>query len=135
MNEVIPTVGVIVFDENHVLLVRKKNHPQQLLQLPGGQIEHEESIEQAAVRELYENTGLKADVNGLVVLPDEWRATIQKDYGTKNFSFKAVICRQYTGEAKEAKDALPVWVERSELEELQLVPNVLAAVKKAEQHN
>ena len=132
MNEVIPTVGVVVFNEGRVLLVRKKNHPQQLLQLPGGQIEPGETPEQAAIRELYENTGLEGDPAHLTLLPNEWYATIQKDYGTKNFSLRAVVCHRYKGEASEAKDAIPLWVELSEVDNLQLVQNVLEVIKEAE---
>jgi len=128
MHEIIPTVGVILVRENRVLLVRKKNHPRQAYQLPGGQIESGETLEDAAIRELYETTGLTADATQLTVLPNEWHAVIEKSYGTKDFNFKCVLCRAYEGDITETESAAPSWVERSEMQELELAPNTQEAV-------
>jgi mutator protein MutT len=133
MHETIPTVGVVLIRENRVLLVRKKNHPRQVLQLPGGQIEPGETLEEAAIRELYETTGLRGDVGQLVALPNEWHAVIEKSYGTKKFSFKCVLCRGYQGSAVETESATPVWVEWSKMKGLELAPNTQGAVDAASQ--
>ena len=131
MNDVIPSVGVIVFQGSNVLLVQKRNHPRQAYQLPGGQIEQGESVKEAALRELLETTGLKGDPTQVTVLPDEWSARIEKTYGVKIFSFKCVICKVYTGGIHENESAIPVWVEQSKLGELNLVPNTLMAIEAA----
>ncbi|WP_017590026.1 NUDIX hydrolase [Nocardiopsis ganjiahuensis] len=49
-------------DLEHVLLVR---HPWRGWVCPGGTVEHGESPRTAAVRELHEETGLRAEVSGL----------------------------------------------------------------------
>ena len=52
-------LGVIVHDER-VLLVRRSNPPDAgLWGFPGGKIDAGETIEEAAVREVYEETGLE----------------------------------------------------------------------------
>ena len=127
----IPTVGVVVFRGNQVLLVQKRNHPQQAFQLPGGQIEEGETVEDASIRELYENTELKADPLHLTVIPNEWHAIIEKDYGTKDFGFKCVLCHEYSGDIKDTKSATSSWVELSSLQDLNLVPNIQAAIEAA----
>lgn len=132
MDEIIPSVGAVVFKGDKVLLVRKKNHPRQILQLPGGQIEHGETPEQAVVRELYENTGMTVSPPEITILRNEWQARIEKDYGTKVFNLKCGFCRQYTGTPKETDIAVPMWVRRSELGNLDLVANVEAAIRAAE---
>ena len=53
-----PTVDVIVEIDGKVLLIRRKNPPYGWA-LPGGFIEYGESAEEAAVREIREETGIR----------------------------------------------------------------------------
>lgn len=53
-----------MFNENQVLLIKRRDVP--VWVLPGGGIEEGESGEEAIVREVWEETGLKADVVRLV---------------------------------------------------------------------
>jgi len=131
MNElaVIPTVGIVVVSNGQILLVAKKNHPQGYYQLPGGQIEPGESHVQAACRELLETTGLKATSKDMTKIPHVWHATIEKTYGTKVFALNCFVCRHYVGTAIETKDAIPKWFTPAALENVQLVPNTLEAIR------
>ena len=52
-----PTVDIIIETENGVVLIERKNHPHGWA-LPGGFVDYGESLEQAAVREAKEETGL-----------------------------------------------------------------------------
>ena len=64
MTSQIPCVGAIVLDEDgRILLVRRANPPAQgLWSIPGGRVEPGEGDEQAVVRELAEETGLRGRV-------------------------------------------------------------------------
>ncbi|ESX75565.1 NUDIX hydrolase [Mesorhizobium sp. LSHC420B00] len=56
-----PAVSVCVVRENTVLLVKRARPPSQgLYAFPGGKVEAGETLEQAARRELLEETGLQA---------------------------------------------------------------------------
>lgn len=59
--------SIAVLAQNKVLLVRRKRAPLAgLWSLPGGKIERGESPREAARRELLEETGMEADVEGVL---------------------------------------------------------------------
>lgn len=60
----IPCVGAVVFDgDGRLLLVKRANPPAQgLWSLPGGRREPGESAREGAVREVFEETGLRVSV-------------------------------------------------------------------------
>jgi ADP-ribose pyrophosphatase YjhB (NUDIX family) len=63
----LPVVSTIVADDRQILLVRRANEPYKgQWCLPSGFAEIDESIEEAAVRELEEETGLQARIIDLV---------------------------------------------------------------------
>ncbi len=67
----VPAVGVVCFKGSEVLLIRRGKPPMQgQWSLPGGRIEPGERIEAAALRELREETGVEADILGLVAVVD-----------------------------------------------------------------
>ena len=64
-------VGVICFKDDQVLLIRRKNPPRAgEWSLPGGRIEIGESEEAAALRELIEETGVRATLGPKVEVID-----------------------------------------------------------------
>ncbi len=53
-------VGAVVFKENRVLLVRRGQPPaEDLWAIPGGSVEIGETLQQAAEREIWEETGIR----------------------------------------------------------------------------
>lgn len=69
----IPTVrvSVIVIDsEDRILLVKHKKGKRQYWVLPGGRLEHGESFEECALREIKEETGLKVKVERFLYLAE-----------------------------------------------------------------
>ena len=67
----IPAVGVVCLRDGEVLLIRRANPPRKgEWSLPGGRIEWGETTAAAALRELREETGVEADLLGLVDVVD-----------------------------------------------------------------
>ncbi|MHA1930859.1 MAG: NUDIX hydrolase [Candidatus Thorarchaeota archaeon] len=67
----VPGVGVVVFRNNEVLLVRRVTNPDKgLWSIPGGGVEVGETQSDAAVREVFEETGFRIRILELVCTAD-----------------------------------------------------------------
>lgn len=61
------TVDGIIKRKNKILLIKRRNPPfQGMYALPGGFVEFGERVENAVVREIEEETGLKTEINKLI---------------------------------------------------------------------
>jgi ADP-ribose pyrophosphatase YjhB (NUDIX family) len=76
------TVGVgavVINDKNELLMVRDRIHTSRsLYKLPGGMLEHSQSLEEGVVRELWEETGIKGEVIKMVSLLNSHPFTFNK---------------------------------------------------------
>jgi ADP-ribose pyrophosphatase YjhB (NUDIX family) len=64
--------GAVVRD-GRVLFVRRNYEPNKgTWTLPGGYVEHTETLDEAVIRELREETGLEVVVNGVVAVRTRW---------------------------------------------------------------
>lgn len=61
-----PTVDVIVYDEARGVVLIRRGRPPYGCALPGGFVEVGETVEQAAVREAFEETALRVELTGLL---------------------------------------------------------------------
>jgi len=67
----VPTVGVICFRGEEVLLIRRGKPPRMGdWSIPGGRLEWNEAVKACALRELMEETGVRAELLGLVDVID-----------------------------------------------------------------
>ena len=67
----VPAVGVVCLKGDEVLLIRRGTPPRQgEWSLPGGRIEPGERLAEAALRELREETGVEAELIGLIDVVD-----------------------------------------------------------------
>ena len=84
-----PCVGVVCLRGDEVLLIRRGRPPRQgEWSLPGGRIEPGERAVKAALRELREETGVEAEIVGLVdvvdgVFPEAGRHYVLIDYAAR----------------------------------------------------
>jgi 8-oxo-dGTP pyrophosphatase MutT (NUDIX family) len=120
----------IVVKDGKLLVLKRSRGGHKFYVIPGGNIDEGETAEQAAERETYEETSIKARVLREVFSEE---AT---DFGiTKYF-----LCEYLTGEPQlhqdsgELKDTLkgentyqPMWVDIDELAEIGLLPTAVAA--------
>lgn len=61
-----PTADLIIYDQELGIALVKRRFPPPGWALPGGFVDYGESVDQAALREALEETGLKAELKGLV---------------------------------------------------------------------
>ncbi|MGH9121690.1 MAG: NUDIX hydrolase [Acidimicrobiales bacterium] len=110
-------VGAVAVDDDAILLVRRGHAPQAgCWSVPGGHVRVGETMAEAVVRELHEETGLDAVCESLV----GWVERIEGDDHLVIFDFGVTIMGSFEpvagDDATEAR-----WVPRFELGELELV--------------
>jgi 8-oxo-dGTP diphosphatase len=92
----VPAVGVVCLRGDSVLLIRRGTPPRQgEWSLPGGRIEPGERAVDAALRELREETGVKAEITGLIdvvdgLFPEAGRHYVLIDYAARWLSGEPV---------------------------------------------
>lgn len=85
----VPCVGVVCLRGDEVLLIRRGTPPRQGdWSLPGGRIEPGERAVDAALRELREETGVEAEITGLIdvvdgLFPEAGRHYVLIDYAAR----------------------------------------------------
>ncbi|MBU1325608.1 MAG: NUDIX hydrolase [Alphaproteobacteria bacterium] len=85
----VPAVGVACFRGDEVLLIRRGREPRLgQWSLPGGRVEPGERLEETALRELREETGVEAELLGLVdvvdgIFPGHDRHYVLIDYAAR----------------------------------------------------
>lgn len=98
------TVDAVILEEGHIVLVKRKNPPyKDMWALPGGFVEYGETVEEAAIREAKEETGLTVGIVRLLgVYSDPKRDPRGPTVGV------VFICKRMGGELKAESDAKEV---------------------------
>lgn len=124
-NSIVPSVTAVVTDEQgRLLLVHKTDN--NLWALPGGGVDVGESVAQAAVREVKEETGIDVEVTGLVGLYTDPRHVMAYDDGEVRQQFS--ICfttRLLGGEVATSSETSEVeFVDVDRIDELPIHPSM-----------
>nr|AIA19209.1 NUDIX domain protein [uncultured bacterium]AIA19275.1 NUDIX domain protein [uncultured bacterium] len=130
---VVQTIGVIVFSGDAVLLVKHTEgaeHKTGIYGLPSGRMEHGEGLEEAAIRELREETGLIAE--RLFQLPETYFAEMERKSGERiPMEMSVFLLKEFTGNLHRSIETIPEWVPVEKMHTLPLLPNIENAVKAA----
>jgi ADP-ribose pyrophosphatase len=123
-------VGAIVFKDRKVLLVRRGKPPaRDLWAIPGGSVEVNETLQRAAEREIYEETGITIQALEPIYTFDY----IERDeFGCARFHYVIVdLTADYVGgEPRPGDDAVEArWVSAQELARLRVSLKTLQLLK------
>ncbi len=114
-------VGAVVIENGHILLIRRGRPPGAgLWSLPGGRVEHSETLAEAVVRELREETGLDCvcgPLIGLVERMSEGFHYVILDFEATAFDTEPLRAGDDADEA--------AWIDVEELAQLPIVDGVL----------
>jgi len=123
-------VGVLIRDGDRYLLVRRAAEPDAgLWSIPGGLVELGERVEEAAVREALEETGLEVEIRDLLGVVDKIE---RDDAGRIRFHFVIVdyLAEVKGGSLKASSDALEArWVRAEEFPKYRLSPTLVELLR------
>jgi len=131
MSPTAPAVGVggVLVHEGRVLLIRRGKEPLRgRWVVPGGTVELGETLEEALVREMEEETGLLVEPLEVVTVFD--RILREGERVAYHYVIVDYLCRYRAGEARAASDALEVaWARPEELPRYDLPAKALEVVE------
>jgi mutator protein MutT len=124
-------VGGVVVRDGRVLLARRGKEPLYgRWVVPGGTVELGETLEEALVREMREETGLRVEPVEILTVFD--RIQREGDRVVYHYVIVDYLCRWLAGEAAAASDALEVaWAGPAELPAYDLPAKALEVVTDA----
>jgi ADP-ribose pyrophosphatase YjhB (NUDIX family) len=124
-NSVVPsTTSVVLDDRGRIALVHRKDNG--LWALPGGGMEPGESIEDCAVREVEEETGLHVEITGLVGVYTNPRHVMKYDDGEVRQQFSLCYTTRLLGGelAFDSESTDIAWVEPDSIARLAMHPSM-----------
>jgi 8-oxo-dGTP diphosphatase len=123
-------VGVVVFNEQEeILLIKRGKEPHfGRWMVPGGTLEWGETLEQAAIREVREETGIEIVIEAFVEVIE----AISSGEPGFHYVIMDYAGRAVSGSLAAASDALDaVWAADGSLSEYDLTPELVGVIEKA----
>lgn len=122
-------VGAIIIERDRVVLVKRGQAPLQgQWSIPGGMLEVGETLREAAVREVLEETGLQVEVGELLGVFDR---IVRDDEQRTLYHYVLIdfLCRRIAGEPSAGCDAAEArWFTRAEIAELSLAEDTAKVI-------
>ena len=122
-NRIVPAVTAVVTDEEgRILLIHRTDNDRWAL--PGGEIELGESVSQAVIREVHEETGIDVQITDLVGIYSDPKHIIAYDDGEVRQQFSLCFrARPIGGTLRGSSESTEAnWVPAHELDALNLHP-------------
>lgn len=125
-------VGIILFNSNNeVLLIKRDTPPSQgLWTLPGGKVKYNESLEQACIREMLEETGIEIQPTRLIEVVERIHEGFH--YIIMDYLANQTVSNEPVA-ASDAQDAQ--WVSLDEFTNYETTEGLLPVIMQASQHN
>lgn len=122
--------ATIVIKDEKVLLVSSRYHGEEFYLFPGGGVEFGETIEEAAIRETFEETGVKVKIKNLFHVNEYIYA---KDWNKRSVSMFFIaevveILEPTTNDNGKIKEVR--WIKLSELDDYDIKPKRIADMLK-----
>ncbi len=137
MQNITPTVGILILDGNKVCLVKHGEAAEHLTGvhgLPGGRLNGEEELIDAAVREAYEETGLEIDKADFIKLPRVLFADIPRKGGEiLSVSWTIFATNKFKGVLQGSDETIPEWIEIERVRELTILPNTELVIQEGKE--
>ncbi|WP_328604044.1 NUDIX domain-containing protein [Amycolatopsis sp. NBC_00345] len=116
-------------DKGRILMIRRTDND--LYSIPGGQLELGETLAEAAVREVREETGIECEVTGVVGLYSDPKHVIAYDDGEVRQEFSICFRAQATGGTLQTSDESHEvqWSTEKQIEQLNIHRSIRARIK------
>ncbi len=124
--------ATITLKENKVLLVRSNYNGKEFFLFPGGGLEFGETLEEGAIRETFEETGIKVKIKKLIhineyIYKEDWTKRSITSFFLAELIGEKEINMQTSDEGK-IKEAL--WIEIDELDKIDIRPKIIVKALK-----
>jgi ADP-ribose pyrophosphatase YjhB (NUDIX family) len=118
-------------DDGRILMIRRTDND--LYSIPGGQLELGETLAEAAVREVREETGIECEITGVIGLYSDPKHVIAYDDGEVRQEFSICFRATPTGgtlrTSSESKEVC--WIPKHEIMGLQIHSGILLRISHA----
>jgi 8-oxo-dGTP diphosphatase len=128
----IPAVGIVCFNAlGEVLLIERGTPPRKgEWSIPGGRLEWGETAKAAALRELREETGVEAEIVGLIDVVDGIFTSRTSGETTRHYVLIDYVARHISGDPKAGDDAAQArFVALKDLHHYELWDQTLAIIE------
>jgi ADP-ribose pyrophosphatase YjhB (NUDIX family) len=116
-------------DEGRILMIRRTDND--LYSIPGGQLELGETLAEAAVREVREETGIECEVTEVIGLYSDPKHVIAYDDGEIRQEFSICFRADFRGgtpkTSSESREVL--WIHPNKMEDLNMHPSIMLRIR------